>query len=88
MGTQDNFNSIRSSLTDVDKDQILDLIGKGTRAKTKDRLRSILRYHCESLPHHGIFGRLYKDKNGWSYCAGQSYTDEIRCVRECILGKV
>ena len=28
----------------------------------------------------------YNKENGtWSYCAGQSYPDEIRTLRECIL---
>jgi hypothetical protein len=35
----------------------------------------------------GLFNRVRfdVDTNTWSYCAGQSYTDEIRWVREFLL---
>ena len=80
-----NFNNQRDKLTEKDIEQLIDVIGSRCRAKTKDRLRSILTYGIGTIGHYGIFNRLIKENNDWSYCAGQSYPDEIRTVRELIL---
>ncbi len=92
-----SFNNLKTNLTEEDIAQILSLVGNRCRLKTKMRLRSILTYSARSLPFFGIYERLareeYADSSGnsvyaWSYTAGQSYTDEIRTLRECILGKI
>lgn len=81
-----SFNDLKMQLTESDIDAILAIIGKGCREKTRNRLRSILTYAKSTIPAYGIFNRLYRDDAGaWDYCAGQSYTDEIRTLRECIL---
>lgn len=86
---EQNFTDLKRNLTESDIDQIVALVGKGCRIKTYIRLRSILTYGPSTIEDCGIMRRLSRDKNGqWEYTAGQSYTDEIRTVREVILGKV
>lgn len=87
MPKQLNFNNQKNKLTEQDIDQIMAIVGARCRIKTLNRLRSILTYHPSSVGNFGILERLIKEGNTWSYCAGQSYPDEIRTVRECILGK-
>lgn len=81
-----SFNHLKTQLTDADISAILSIVGYRCREKTLRRLRSILTYARSTIPTYGIFNRLTKESDGsWSYCAGQSYTDEIRTLRECIL---
>ena len=77
----------KRELTEQDITDIIAIVGHGCRQKTKARLRSILTYGTSSIDSYGIFGRLMCDSS-WHYVAGQSYTDEIRTLRDCILGKV
>ena len=85
---QENLNTLKGKLTENDIDQIIAIVGYRCRIKTINRLRSILTY-SSSLGDFGIFGRLIKEEDEkWRYIAGQSYPDEIKTVRECILGKV
>lgn len=88
MSTQENLNTLKSNLTENDIDQIIMIVGHRCRIKTCNRLRSILTYSASTLQSFGIFNRLMKEDGKWFYCAGQSYPDEIRTVRECILGKI
>jgi len=79
----------RPELTAQDIDEIVAIVGHGCREKTRNRLYSLLRYGMSAMDSHGIFDRLGKyDGPRWTYVAGQSYTDEIRTLRACILGKV
>ena len=72
-------------LTESDIEQILAIICKQCRARTWSRCRSNLTYSLSHVPIFGILSRLTKDYKGdWSYCAGQSYPDEIRTVRNII----
>ena len=80
-----NFNNQKSVLTEEDKEEIFDILVKGTRIKTRELLAERLNKHIDLIPEYGIFNRLIKESYGWSYCAGQSYSDEIRCMREIIL---
>ena len=80
-----SFNDLKSKLSAQDIDQLMSLLGKRCRAKKLNRLRSMLTYGTGAIGSFGIFGRLTKENGQWDYCAGQSYTDEIRTVRECIL---
>jgi len=86
---QINLNILKSedNLTDDDIDQIISIVGKRCRIKTIHRLRSCLNFG--PFKSYGIFNRLIKDDNGeWSYIAGQSYPDEIKTLRQCILGEI
>ena len=42
--------------------------------------------HFAKLPTYGIYNRVMFEDNEAHYCAGQSYPDEIRTVRECLIG--
>lgn len=88
MKTRQDFNSLKTNLTEQDIDSIMKLIGSRCRINTLKRLRSMLTYGTSAIGNYGILNRLERESDGsWSYCAGQSYTDEIRTVRDCILGK-
>lgn len=82
----------RYALTGNDIDQLVDLLTHRCRHYTNNRVRSVLTYGPKSLPHHGIFERVYAEAKGesefvWHYCAGQDYVAEIRTVRELIVGR-
>jgi hypothetical protein len=82
-----NFNNQKTQLTEQDVDSIIAVIGYRCRVRTINRLRSVLTYMPSQVKSYGILDRLMKEADGsWSYCAGQSYTDELKVVRECILG--
>jgi S-adenosylhomocysteine hydrolase len=80
-----NFNNQKEILTDEDIQGIMLILGKGLRMKNFQRLKSMLKYGRNTIPNCGILDRLIKENDGWSYCAGQSYPDEIRTVRNIIL---
>ena len=83
---RNSFNDLKTNLTEQDIDLIVELLGYRCRAQTYNRLRSRLKYSPSSVPTYGILERLTRDEAGrWEYCAGQSYTDEIRTVRNIIL---
>ena len=84
---QENFNDLKSNLTELDIEQIVTIVGYRCRIKTCQRLTSILKYGPSSIGNFGILSRLIKESGRWEYVAGQSYSDEIRVVRDCILGK-
>lgn len=82
---KNSFNDLKTQLSEQDIDQIIGIIGHRCRVKTCNRLRSILTYSPSLVPTYGILERLTKENGGWSYCAGQSYPDEIKTLREIIL---
>ena len=95
MRKQENLNTLKDKLTEQDINEIIAIVGYRCRIKTLNRLRSILTYSPSSIGNYGIYDRLMKEESptkpgvyGWFYCAGQSYTDEIRTVKDCILGKI
>lgn len=85
MSEQVNFNDYKFKITNTDIEQILDIVAYRCRLKTYNRLRSILTYGKHTIPNFGILNRLTKEDGKWSYCAGQSYPDEIKTVRDIIL---
>lgn len=82
---QINFNDHKLNLTEDDIDQLVIIITYRCSEKTKRRVRSILSYNPSLIPIAGILNRLIKEDGHWEYCAGQSYPDEVRLVRELIL---
>ena len=80
-----NFNNQKNSLSDKDIEQIVAIVGHKCSQKTKTRIQSILKYGPSLIPTYGIFSRLIKENDQWEYIAGQSYPDEIRTLRNCIL---
>lgn len=85
---QQSLNTLKSILTESDIEQIVSIICHRCRIETYNRVRSILTYSPSSIGNYGIYDRLTKESGTWSYVAGQSYIDEIRTLRYCILGKV
>lgn len=82
---QVNFNNFKHLIDGHDIDQLFQLLSKGTRAKTRTRLLSCLTYGRHLIPSCGILDRLIKENGQWRYIAGQSYTDEIRTIRDTIV---
>jgi len=83
---KNSFNDLKTNLTENDINQIVSIVCRKCRVDTYRLVRSILTYHPSSIPHYGILERLTKEPDGtWFYCAGQSYPDEIRTVREIII---
>jgi len=78
--------SSRQRLTEEEVDAIVAIVGYGCRQRTKGRLRWALKA-CPSIESYGIYSRVLLGEDGQaaSYCAGQSYPDEIRTVKECLL---
>lgn len=74
-----------STLNEAQINDILSMIGKGCRAKTKDRLASRLHVPLSLWKRYGIYSRLTLTDQGADYICGQSWTDEMRTLRECIL---
>lgn len=81
---QINFNNSREVLTEQDLEAIWKILAKGLRSKNSRLIWVRLQNDLLSIPYHGILERLIKESYGWSYCAGQSYPDEIRTIREII----
>jgi hypothetical protein len=73
------------TLTEEQLTSLVRLLGKGCREKTKARLYSCLS-HLSRLDNCGIFGRVNIEGDEADYTAGQSYPDEIKTVRQAIIG--
>jgi len=85
---QENLNTMKDKLTENDINEIIAILGHRCRVKTINRLRSILTYGISAIGSYGIYSRLLFENGKWNYCAGQDYNAEIKCLRDCILGKV
>ena len=85
-----NLKKIITEQIEISEDQRRELaffLGYRCRQKTVLRLVSICTYSLYSIPVYGILERVQLDDNGWSYCAGQSYPDEMRTVRNIVLNR-
>ena len=80
------FKNKSLHLTEQEQASLAALLGKGCRARTKERLAYKLSLPLYIYSDYGIYRRVSFDNGRAEYCAGQSYTDEIRTVRELILG--
>lgn len=73
-------------ITVVEGAELAKEIGRGCSCETKFKiLLALERIHYHPEKNYGIYRRVHLNPVG--YCAGQSYPDEIRTVRKCILGK-
>lgn len=72
-----------ATLSDVEVEGLVRLIGDHCRAATKDRLRRRLKFLSLIAP-VGILGRVMV-RPTIRYVAGQSYPDEIKIIRKVIL---
>jgi hypothetical protein len=73
------------ALTDAQKADILSMIGKGCRENTKSRLARRLELPLSCWERYGIYSRMTLNDDGANYICGQSWPDEMRTLRECIL---
>lgn len=79
--------TIPSELTEAEKDSLSKLVSKKCKAETKDKISRMLDVPLSCWKNHGIYGRVIFEDGEAHYITGQSYPDEIRTVRECILNK-
>lgn len=75
-----------NSLTENEIEQMMEIFGKRCQEKTKRMLHRVLTW-VPDIDDYGIYGRVHFENGRVSYCAGQSYPDEIRTVRNCLLGR-
>lgn len=73
------------ALNEKQREAFLSLIGKGCRQSTKDKLDRRLQIPLSLWKRYGIFSRVILTDNDVEYICGQSWTDEMRTLRECIL---
>ena len=74
------------ALTETEQAELLVIVGKGCQDRTKSMLKA--KISCiPDVENFGIYGRVHLDEAKVSYCAGQSYPDEIRTLRKCLLGR-
>ena len=72
-------------LDEMQINEIMAFVGHGCRANTKHRLRRKLELNI-LLENSGIFSRLHVEPSV-RYVCGQAWNEEMRTLRECILGK-
>ena len=75
------------ALTEEQQSDIVAMVGKGCRADTKHRLARMVSLPLSLWTKHGIYSRVTLDDEGASYICGQSWSDEMRTLRECMLNK-
>lgn len=78
--------SNNQELTETEQAELYELLGAHAHAKTKEALSRAL----EHVPHvnsYGIYDRVLITPRV-QYIAGQSYPDEIRTVRELLIGRI
>lgn len=80
-------NDLPTHLTENQQTELLRMIGSGCRKNTKQRLERMIGLPLSLWNNYGIFTRVVFDqsKDEASYICGQSWTDEMRTIRECIL---
>ena len=81
-GTLENTSNI---LNDKQREAFLSLIGKGCRQNTKDKLKGSLKVPLSLWKRFGIYSRVILTNDDVEYICGQSWNDEMRTLRECIL---
>jgi len=80
-------DEIPTYLSEEEQQSLANLIGKKCRQRTKDNIEFALDIPLSLWRNYGIYGRVMFENGEAHYVAGQSYPDEIRTVREYILGK-
>lgn len=72
-------------LNDDQIEALVAMIGYRCRRDTKAKLRRRLDRPLSLFHNYGIYGRLIITENGCDYHCGQSWDDEMRTLRECII---
>lgn len=72
------------NLDDAQRWHVLAIIGKGCRKQTKETLERRLKYvHLNK--NYDIYTRLIVEPQV-QYVCGQSWSDEMRTLRQCLIG--
>ena len=85
MSESTNLNEYLTRGTVPDVDGLVSMIAHRCRQKTRDTLTRRLSTQVSLLGREGIYDRMTYDANGWGYCCGQSWGDEMRTIRECLI---
>jgi hypothetical protein len=72
-------------LTDNQIDMVVSMIGYRCRQDTKAQLKSRLSLPLALIKNHGIYDRLLIGDRSIEYVCGQSWDDEMRTLRQCLL---
>jgi hypothetical protein len=75
-----------SALTEKQKEDIHAMVTKRCRQETKDKVRRRLELPLSLWKSYGIYHRMTLNDKGAEYVCGQSWPDEMRTLRQCILG--
>lgn len=80
------FENGAEYLTENQQAAILEFVGKGCRLKTKASLKMRLSLPLSVWQDYGIYSRIIlSDEYGAEYVCGQSWNDEMRTLRECMI---
>jgi len=82
---KNNALDLPHELTETEKAAILALIGAKCRATTKQRLERRLNTPLSCWERFGIYSRMVFKNGDADYICGQSWPDEMRTLRECVL---
>lgn len=82
--SEQNFD-VQIDLSNDQVDELVKMIGYRCRHDTKAKLRRRLELPLALLRNHGIYGRVVITENGCTYYCGQSWDDEMRTLRECLI---
>ena len=75
----------QEEFTEAEKSGLYELLTGYCRQDTKARFSRKLNVPLSCWANYGIYGRVMFEGDKITYCAGQSYTDEIRTIRKLIL---
>lgn len=81
---KNNATDLPTELTEEQKADFVRMIGSGCRQATKEKLARRVELPLSLWGSFGIFSRVVF-RNGTDYICGQSWTDEMRTLRECVL---
>jgi hypothetical protein len=79
------FENGATHLTEAEQNALFSLITKGCRVNTKNKISRRLELPLSLWNDYGIYKRVTFDEKGIYYICGQSWTDEMRVLRECVL---
>jgi hypothetical protein len=72
-------------LSDTEQVALFDLLAKGTRQKTRERLARRVELPLSLWKSYGIYSRVTFVDGDVDYICGQSWIAEMRTLRECVL---
>jgi hypothetical protein len=72
-------------LSESEQIALYSLLAKGTRQKTRERLARRVELPLAMWKSYGIYSRVTFVDGDVDYICGQSWTDEMRTLRECVL---